>query len=334
MNSLSETNPTNSAPRTIAQVVTEGANFLRENQVSDERLTASLLLEQALGVDRTQLIIRANEVLDEALRQTFRALLERRAAGEPLQYILGHQEFYGLDFRVTKAVLIPRPETEFLIEQVLKLSQTPAELDCTEPFRRTANKRKRAKNTLPSVGDTTKLSAPAWLIVDIGTGSGCIAITLARHLKTARLIATDSSSAALAIAQENAARLGAQERIEFLHGDLLAPLAGRGLENRIDFLVSNPPYVARQEAATLQREVINWEPHAALFADEDGLQFYRRLLAESHGYVKPEGFLICEIGYTQLDAIRQMIDPNLWRLEDVTNDLQGIPRILTMRRIA
>jgi release factor glutamine methyltransferase len=287
----------------IAQAITEAANLLRENGVSDDRRTASLVLGHALGVERTYLITHANDDLDQTQYQTFLLMIERRAAGEPLQYITGHQEFYGLDFKVTSDVLIPRPETEFLIEQVIKYAQ--------------------------SIHSTNEL-----LIVDAGTGSGCIAITLALNIKNARIIATDISNAALNVARENAECLNAKDHIEFLEGDLLTPLAGRGLENSIDFLVSNPPYIARQDASTLQREVKDWEPHTALFADDDGLRFYQRLLSEGLSYVRRDGFFICEIGYTQLDAIQQMIDPKLWRLEDVTNDLQGIPRTLTIRRIS
>jgi release factor glutamine methyltransferase len=287
----------------IAQAITEAANLLRENGVSDDRRTASLVLGHALSVERTYLITHANDDLDQTQYQTFLLMIERRAAGEPLQYITGHQEFYGLDFKVTSDVLIPRPETEFLIEQVIKYAQ--------------------------SIHSTNEL-----LIVDAGTGSGCIAITLALNIKNARIIATDISNAALNVARENAECLNAKDHIEFLEGDLLTPLAGRGLENSIDFLVSNPPYIARQDASTLQREVKDWEPHTALFADDDGLRFYQRLLSEGLSYVRRDGFFICEIGYTQLDAIQQMIDPKLWRLEDVTNDLQGIPRTLTIRRVS
>jgi release factor glutamine methyltransferase len=286
---------------TIAQAINEAANRLRETGVSDERRSATLLLGQALGVDRTYLITHAGDDVDETLYQTFSRMIERRAAGEPIQYITGHQEFYGLDFKVTPDVLIPRPETEFLIEQVIKYAQAD-----------------------DSTGQT--------LMVDAGSGSGCIAVTLALRIKNAHVLATDISNAALQVALENAERLGAKDKIDFFQGDLLAPLTGRGLESRIDFLVSNPPYVAMRDAPTLQREVKDWEPHGALFADQEGLQFYRRLLSEGLQYVRRDGFFICEIGYTQLDAIQQMIDSKLWRLEEVTNDLQGIPRILTIRR--
>lgn len=288
---------------TIAQAINEAARVLRDAGVSDERLTANLLMCYALGVERAQLLIRANEEPDEPGYRAFLEAVRRRAAGEPLQYITGYQEFYGLEFKVTPAVLIPRPETEFLVEQIIKLSQAKPEI--VEPF-----------------------------IVDVGTGSGCIAITLARHIPGARVVAIDISRAALEVARENATRHGVADQIEFLEGDLLAPLDGRGLEGSVDFLASNPPYVPLTDAATMQREVRDWEPMGALFAGNDGLSFYKRLLEEGRAYIKPGGYLVCEIGYGQLDAIRQMIAASDWRLETVTDDLQGIPRTLAVRKVS
>jgi release factor glutamine methyltransferase len=286
---------------TISQAISEAAHILKTAAVPDERLTASALLCHLLSLDRTQLFTKADEPLSEEQYQAFLALIERRAAGEPLQYITEHQEFYGLDFKVSPNVLIPRPETEFLVEQVIKLSI--------------------------SNNQTAEI-----LIADIGTGSGCIAVTLAKHIEKARVFATDISPTALAIAKENAERNSVAERIEFLAGDLFAPFVGRGLEAAFDFIASNPPYVGLQEAGTLQREVRDWEPHTALFAGEDGLLFYERLLNEGKEVVKPGGYLVCEIGFTQLDAISRMIDASDWQLAEVTNDLQGIPRTLTIRR--
>lgn len=233
--------------------------------------------------------------------EAYIALVARRAAGEPLQHITGHQEFYGLDFIVTPDVLIPRPETEFLVERVITLAR-----------------RSNARNQL--------------LIVDIGTGTGCIAVTVATHIPQARLIATDVSSAALAVARKNARRHNVDSRIEFIEGDMLEPLAARGLEEAVDLLASNPPYVPTKNIDLLQREVRDWEPPVALFGGEEGVDFYRRLLVDARRYVKPGGCLICEIGYGQLDSIRAMIDPAAWALEHVADDLQAIPRTLTIRR--
>jgi release factor glutamine methyltransferase len=227
-------------------------------------------------------------------------MIERRAAGEPVQYIRGHQEFYKLDFLATPAVLIPRPETEFLVERVLTLVS-------------------ESRQTSP-------------LIVDIGTGSGCIAVTLAVEIPGARLIATDISEAALAVARRNAARHGVSSRVEFYEGDLLAPLAALGMANQVDVLACNPPYVAVSKPELMQREVRDYEPHTALFAGDDGLIFYRRLLAEGLGYVRPGGYFVCEIGYGQLDAITELVAASRWQLVDIMHDLQGIPRTLTIRR--
>jgi len=284
----------------MSQAITEGAARLRSAAIDQERRTAGLLLCHVMGIDRTHLLTRYDQQIDEAQYRDYLALVERRAAGEPVQYLTGHQEFYGLDFIVTPDVLIPRPETEFLVERVTKL-----------------------------VGES-KQSSP--LIVDVGTGSGCIAVTLARHLPSARLIATDASRSALNVARENAERHGVLNRIEFLEGDLLAPLGERGLEGAVDVLASNPPYVNDESFELLQREVREWEPHTALFGGVDGLDFYRRLIAESPPYLKPGGCLVFEIGFSQVDSISEMVEGGALELVDITPDLQGIPRTLCLRR--
>lgn len=282
---------------TIAEAIAEGARLLGESQVAEARRTATVLLGHALGVDRTYLLTRSDQQVGDDAFQSFIEMLKRRAAGEPLQYITGHQEFYGIDFFVTPDVLIPRPETELLVECVIYLAK----------------------------------SIRSSLIVDVGTGSGSIGLTLASLLEDARVIATDISREALKVASLNAARLGVQARIEFLEGDMLEPLAGRGLEGAIDFLASNPPYVPTRDSHLLQRE-LDWEPRQALFGGPEGLDFYRRLLAGGHRYVKPGGYLVCEIGYTQLDRVREMIDATLWSDVIVKDDLQGIPRTLAIRK--
>jgi release factor glutamine methyltransferase len=256
-------------------------------------------LAHVLGVDRTHLLTRSDEHITASHYEDYLRFIERRAAGEPLQYITGHQEFFGLDFRVTSAVLIPRPETEFLVERAIKL------LD---------------------------VSMPSPLIVDVGTGSGCIAVSLAVNVPRARVIATDLSAAALEVARTNAERHRADDRIEFLQGDLLEPLETHHLEDTVDVLASNPPYVNERHADLIQREVSGWEPREALFGGVEGLDFYRRLLVEALIFVKPGGYMIFEIGYNQLDSINEIIAALEWELVDVVNDLQGIPRTVTLRR--
>lgn len=288
---------------TISQAIAEGSRRLRAAAVDDELLTAGLLLRHVMDVDRTHLLTRPEEQIDETRFRRYLALIERRAAGEPAQYLTGHQEFYGLDFIVTPAVLIPRPETEFLIERVMKVVEESQQ--------------------------------PSPLIVDVGTGSGCIAVTLAVQLPSARLIATDASPAALDVARQNADRHGVRARIEFLEGDLLTPLAKTGLQGAVDVLASNPPYVADESRETLQREVRDWEPQAALFGGPGGLTFYRRLLADGSTYLKPGGSLVIEIGYGQLDSISDLIaSASAWEPAAVTRDLQGIPRALTLMKRA
>ncbi len=287
---------------TITQAIAEGAARLRASQVDEERRTAGVLLCHTLGLDRTQLLTRSEEQINGSDYREYLRLIARRAAGEPVQYITGHQEFYGLDFVVTPDVLIPRPETEFLVERVIKLAGGPS------------------KETTP-------------LMVDIGTGSGCIAIALSFHLPEARLIATDSSSAALKVARANADRHGVGNRIQFVEGDALEPLARLGLESAVDVLASNPPYVESANLELVQREVREWEPHNALFGGTDGLDFYRRLLPDAPQYLKPGGCIVLEIGISQLGSILSMLRGGRLELVDTTHDLQGIARTLCIRRI-
>jgi len=284
---------------TIDEAIAEGAARLHAAGHTAERRTAKLLLAHVLGIDQSGLISRSKEDLDEGSYQSYLGLIERRAAGEPLQHITGRQEFYGLEFIVTPDVLIPRPETEFLVERVLGL--------VTEQFLTHS------------------------VILDIGTGSGCIAVALASRLPGARLIATDISPAALRIARLNAERNGAADRIEFLEGDLFQALQGAGLEGAVNIIAANPPYVPSADPHTVERQVRDYEPAVALFGGEDGLAFYSRLFAGAPVYLTSGGFIVCEIGFSQLDPVRKLIHAAGFELVDITSDLQGIPRTLTIR---
>jgi release factor glutamine methyltransferase len=277
---------------TIADTLKQASKQLRRADVPNDLLDAQTLLAHALGQDRTYLIINFNETLTDDLLATYQALIDRRAAGEPLQYIVGHQEFYGLEFEVTPAVLIPRPETELMIEETIRLA--------------------------------ARIAEP--VIIDVGTGSGCIAVTLARELETARVIATDISAAALQVARRNAQRHGLSDRVQFLETDLL-----NGLAIKADFILSNPPYVASHELPTLQREVRDWEPHTALTDFGDGLQFYRRLLIDAPAHLKPSGYLIFEMGYQQSETIKAFVNRNVWHEPKALRDLQGIERTLVLQ---
>ncbi len=283
------------APPTIAQTLKEANAFLRQSEVPEAQLVAQSLLALALNCDRTYLIINFKQTLTAHEHDGFLQLLARRATGEPLQYITGTQEFFGLEFEVTRDVLIPRPESELIVEEVIRLS---AEIE------------------LPS-------------IADVGTGSGCLAVALARELPEARLVAIDISPAALVVARRNAHRHLVAERIQFIAGDLLSPLDELPL---VDFIVSNPPYIAIEEMPALQREVRDWEPHLALTDFGDGLVFFRRLFAEAPGRLKHGGHLLCEMGYTQANAIQGLVDQNIWEKPHIIADLQGIPRCLILQK--
>jgi release factor glutamine methyltransferase len=284
-------------PATIAETLKLASERLRAASVPNDLLDAQTLLAEALGRDRTYLIVNFNEQLGEDLLTAYFALIERRSAGEPLQYITGHQQFFGLEFEVTPDVLIPRPETELIVEETLRLVEEQ------------------------------KLDAP--VIVDLGTGSGCIAVTLARELLNAKIFACDISTAALNVARKNAVRHELQSRIEFIESDLLAEFPQTPFA---DFILSNPPYVAAIELPMLQREVRDWEPHTALTDRGDGLSFYRRLLADAPACLKPGGHLICELGFGQSDTVSAMAASLGWNEIRLLDDLQGIPRTIALRR--
>jgi release factor glutamine methyltransferase len=283
---------------TIAETLKAASEHLRDASVPNDLLDAQTLLAEALGQDRTYLIVNFNQELSGDVRSNFQAMVERRAAGEPLQYITGHQEFFGLDFKVTPDVLIPRPETELAVEETIRLVQQ------------------------------NRIAIP--VIVDVGAGSGCIAVTLAREIGDARVIASDLSLAALRLARRNAHRNGVADRIEFIAADLLDAFADRGFA---DFILCNPPYVAEQEMPTLQREVRDWEPRVALTDGVDGLSFYRRLLKDAPARLKPGGHLICEMGYTQSEKISAMVDRAVWAEARLLDDLQGIPRTIVLKKL-
>jgi release factor glutamine methyltransferase len=283
---------------TIAEALKEAGERLRAASVPNDLLDAQTLLAEAGGFDRTYLIINFNQQLSEGILSEFRTMVARRAAGEPLQYITGRQEFFGLDFEVTPDVLIPRPETELIVEEAIRIVQLNG------------------------------VARP--VIVDVGAGSGCIAVALARELADARVIASDVSEAALRVARRNAARHGLEDRVDFIASDLLDAFAE---EEFADFILSNPPYVSEKEMPSLQREVRDWEPRAALTDSNDGLSLYRRLLKDAPSRLRPGGHLICEMGYTQSEMISNMIDRRVWGEPKLLDDLQGIPRTIVLRKL-
>jgi release factor glutamine methyltransferase len=258
------------------------------------RLDAESLLLYLIQCDRAFLIAHSDEILNAEGAVRYYALIERRLAGEPIQYITGQTEFYGLPFRVDSSVLIPRPETEHLVEKVLSLEG----------------------------------SFPLPRIVDVGTGSGAIAIALAHKLPSASITAIDLSAQALMVARANAEQNAVTNRIRFLQGDLLAPVAGETFH----IVVSNPPYVAESDRASLAVEVRDHEPELALFAGTDGLAVYRKLIPQAHSVLVPSGFIALEVGSGQHSAVSALLVASGFTDIEITPDLQGIQRVVTGRR--
>lgn len=283
----------------IAESILEGAQILRKAGISEARREAGSLLEYLIDRDRTFIIGHAEHQISAEQLQMLLQFVERRASGEPLQYITGRQSFFGLDFKVTKDVLIPRPETELLVEAALNL-----------------------------IGDAH--AAP--FVGDVGTGSGCIVIALLHQRPKATAVAVDISEAALRVARHNAARHVVGDRITFLVSDCFSAITANAPP--FDLIVSNPPYVSAAALAGLQREVRDYEPRVALAAGPDGLLIIRRLLSECPALLKQGGYLLIEIGFDQRAAIESLIDRSTWRLLDIHRDLQGIPRILALQKTA
>jgi len=280
---------------TLAEWLAKGAAQLADGPHPERaRRDAETLLQQATGKTRAWLMAHAEEHFAGCRAIGYAMLLDRRVKGEPIQYIVGEAEFYGLPFRVTRDVLIPRPETEHVVEKVIALAA---------PF-------------------------PAPRIVDVGTGSGAIAIVLAGKLLNAQITATELSLPALEIARENAARNHVADRIRFLRGDLLSPVA----DEPFDIVVSNPPYVAEADRATLAVEVRDYEPAHALFAGTDGLAILRRLIPAAFAALVPGGFLILEIGHMQDAAVSGLLAGAGFREIAFAPDLQSIPRVASARR--
>ena len=279
-----------------AALVEDAAATLAAAGVPAPEWDAERLLRHVLGWDRAALIANPDSVVPEPEAERFRALVRRRASREPLQYILGVQAFWKHEFLVTPAVLIPRPETELLVETSLELLK-----DVERP-----------------------------LVVDVGTGTGCIALSLAFERPDAEVHATDVSEPALAVAALNARRLGLESRLAFHHGDLLEPLAH--LAGRIDLIVSNPPYVDPGGRESLAPEVRDHEPTVALFPPGDPLSVYRRLASASASCLCPGGFLVVELGHGQAASVEALCRTDGLVPTRLDRDLGGIPRTLTVRR--
>ena len=280
----------------IAEALTKATQLLINAGVPEARREAGSLLSFIINKDRTFLFSHAEDQLSDDSLRRFDEFVGRRASGEPLQYITGVQDFYGREFRVTPDVLIPRPETELLVEAAIELVDS-------EPF-----------------------------ICDVGTGSGCIVVTLLCELQNARAVAVDKSPAALEVAKLNARNHSVLDRMEFAVSDCFDALAANRYQ--FDMVASNPPYVSAEMMAGLQREVRDHEPFVALSPGPDGLSIIRRLMLEAPAFLKDAGYLIMEIGFDQSEAVKSLVDESVWQLLEIRPDLQGIPRIVVLQNRA
>jgi release factor glutamine methyltransferase len=262
---------------------------------AEAALDAEVLARHILGWDLATLLTNGREPERQGFGEALDALIERRARREPVAQIVGHREFWGLDFEVTRDVLVPRPETELIVEEALAFARE----------RRLTH------------------------IIDVGTGSGCIAIAIASELPDVRITATDASLPAIEVARRNASAHGVQSRIDFHLGDVLSDVNGPA-----ELIVSNPPYVPEAMAAHLQPEVVQYEPHAALFGGETGLEVLATLFEQAPPRLAAGGRLIVEFGFGQRDGVERLASANGWRIVRTREDLQGIPRTLVLARSA
>jgi release factor glutamine methyltransferase len=300
----------------IRGALKQGIARLRAANVPSDTLAAELLLMHALGRDRAWIYTHPEAPIEASAVERYFAFVARRAAGEPTQYLTGKQEFWGLAFEVTPAVLIPRPETEHVVEVALeRLGARGIKIDLA-----------------------TGAPSPPLRVADVGTGSGCLAIALAHELPHAEVFATDISGAAIEVARRNAARHGASNRIHFHETNLLEALL---TESHVagdpsplfDLIVSNPPYVGRNEAGQLPREIREHEPHTALFGGPTGTEIYEALVEQAGALLSCGGILVLELGYNSAEHVRPIVEAQpAWTNIGITNDLAGIPRVFAAQR--
>ncbi len=287
---------------TVFGLLNWSTNTLKDHEIENPRLNAELLLARSLNLSTEGLYAHLHDQVKEREKGELERLIQRRISGEPLQYILEHQEFWSINFKVDRHVLMPRPETELLVEQsLLILSGTS--------FKRTLS------------------------VLEIGTGSGAIAIALAKEMKNIFLVATDISKDALEIAMENAKLEGVQSQIEFVNGDLFGPFRPSRERKFFDLILSNPPYIIRTEIGSLAKEVRDYEPIVALDGGEDGLEFYRRLISQAPFYLREGGWFLLEIGQGQGLLVSELIEGGGNFLKpDCIPDLSGIERVIKVQR--
>ncbi|KAB3530335.1 peptide chain release factor N(5)-glutamine methyltransferase [Alkaliphilus pronyensis] len=282
---------------TVEDILKSATEKLKSSQIDTPRLDAEVILSSVLGVDRIQLHIYPEREISWEICRRYWGLVEKRIKLMPIQYIINRQEFMGLEFFVEEGVLIPRGDTEILVEEVINL------------------------NNIYYNNTDVK-------ILDIGTGSGAITVSLAKLITNSFVISIDISPLALTIAKKNANSHGVQQRISFLEGNLLEPLLNKGLEETLCFIVSNPPYIPTKAVNELSAQVKDYEPELALNGGEDGLDFYRKIVNESPKYLKNNGWLLFEIGYDQGNAVSSLMLDKGFSEVKIVKDLAGLDRVV------
>jgi release factor glutamine methyltransferase len=283
---------------TISSAKTWAVNELHRARIDSPSLCTDLLLAFVLGCDRVRILSHSEESISIEAWDRFQGLVQRKAHGEPLQYLTGVQEFYGLSFRTAPGALIPRPETEILVEEAIRLM---------------------------------RMSSRAARFVDVGTGSGCIAVSIAHEIPSSAGWAVDISPVAIELAHGNAVRHGVSDRLLFVQSDRLECFPQKTI---FDFILCNPPYVALKDYDSLPSEVRDYEPHTALFGGESGLEFYRNFMPEASLHLAAEGHLLLELGAGQAEQVKQFAGEAGMGVETILSDLQGIPRCLVGRKLA
>jgi release factor glutamine methyltransferase len=287
---------------TVFEILNWSAHYLKDHRVENPRLNAELLLARSLSLSREGLYVRLQSLIRREEKEKVEGLIKRRISGEPLQYILGHQEFWSIDFQVDSRALIPRPETELLVEQTLLiLSENPLK---RLPF-----------------------------VLEIGTGSGAVAIALAKEAKDIFMVASDISGDALRLAKENAASSGLLHRLKFVNGNLFDPFRLFREREPFDLILSNPPYIPFPEIEGLDKEVRDYEPIIALDGGEDGLTFYRSIISQAPLYLKKGGWLLLEIGQAQGGKVSEFIDKGGdFSRPQLLKDLSGTERVIKAQK--
>jgi release factor glutamine methyltransferase len=288
---------------TVLEILNWSTRTLRDHRIENPRLNAELLLARVLNLSKEGLYADFNGQFKKEEKEALERLIERRISGEPLQYILGHQEFWSIDFKVDPRVLIPRPETELLVKQ-----------------------------SLSTLSEASLVQTP--FVLEIGTGSGAIAISLAKEVRDIFIAATDISREALLLAKENAKSAGVLHRISFVNADLLGPFRYLRDQEPFDLIVSNPPYIDRSEIQRLAREIRDYEPIAALDGGEDGMEFYRRIISQAPSYLRRGGWLLLEVGEGQGEKVADQLERSGYFLRpQLLPDLSGIKRVVKTQKI-